>query len=288
MNKRIIAVVLVLVLTIAAFGASFIISKHGEEVRLAETQTNAAPKPIQPVTTPTSVPASSAANPENDPTEEEPGDEPAESTEPATYNISDDTVLPVPEIIEMPEENWSIVLINKFYQMNETYEPVLAELQEENDSIWLDERVAEAYQKMADAAKRDGVTLTAAGGYVAPDRQTRMFEKEVAILMNTGLNEDAAMAKAAFTVLPSRCSEANYGLSVDIGWLEPDFAESEAYRWLVNHAAAYGFIERYTQKGETITHFSASPWHWRYVGTDHADYIVQHNITLEEYVGKVN
>ena len=285
MNKRIVCAALVLLLALVAFGVSFVIAKNREEMRLVD---------LEPGTS-ASVPVSDntgtdATTPSESETAAEPGgvSEGPEETEAPTYVISDDDVLPVPEIVNMPaDENWSIVLINEFYQMNDTYEPVLS-LIPDNEAIYLDQRVTDAFVKMAEAAAADGITLTVAAGYVTPDRQARLFDKEVQTLMLSGLNEDAAQAKAAFTVLPSRCSEANYGLSVDIGWLEADFAESEVYRWLKNHAAAYGFIERYTEKGQRITHFNACPWHWRYVGVDHADYIVEHNITLEEYVGKVH
>ena len=282
MSKRIIAAALVLLLALAAFGVSFIISKNREEVRLLEAQTNA-PTPSESKTEPATFDVTEPSS------EDEPEDEPTEEpTEETTYVISDDTELPVPEIINMPtDENWSLVLINKFYQMNDTYEPVLSKISE-TESIYLDQRVTEAYLKMAEAAKADGITLTAAAGYVAPDRQTRLFEKEVASLMREGYTEEQAAAKAAFSVLPSMCSEANYGLSVDIGWLEQDFADSEAYKWLVKHAANYGFIERYTKQGERITHFNACPWHWRYVGVDYAKDIQEIGVTLEEYVGKVH
>lgn len=216
------------------------------------------------------------------------GTEETEAPEETSYNISDDDTLPDPTIINMPtDENWSIVLINKFYKMNEEYEPFLS-LINEADGIYLDERVTNAYLKMAEAAAEDGITLTVAAGYVSPDRQNRMFEKEVSTLITSGLTEEEAKAKAAFTVLPVGCNEANYGLSVDIGWLGADFADSPAYVWLRAHAAQYGFIERYTADGEKITHFNAIPWHWRYVGADAAKYIREHGITLEEYVGKVN
>lgn len=281
MNKKVIALFSAFIGVILAFNISFSIAKNNEYKKLKAQQEEKNVPVISDETT-TKTEETQAPTEGEDPTEE------TEAPEESTYDISDNSTLPEPSVINMPtDDSWSVVLINKFYKMNEEYEPFLS-LINEADGIYLDERVTEAYQKMAEAAAADGITLTVAAGYVSPDRQNRMFEKEVSNLITSGLTEEAAKAKAAFTVLPVGCSEANYGLSVDIGWLSADFAQSPAYAWLRAHAAAYGFIERYTVDGEEITHFNAIPWHWRYVGTDAANYIRSHDITLEEYVGKVN
>ena len=212
----------------------------------------------------------------------------SESTEIPTAAPTVLTALPVPTVINMPaDESWCHVVINIFYQMNETYEPMVAAADDRGEIV-LDERVAEAYKEMAAAASADGITLTLASGYVAPSRQQRMYDKQVEALVATGLPQAEAELQAAYTVLPPRCSEANYGLSVDIGWTEDDFAGSPAYVWLRAHAAEYGFVERYTADKENVTHFRASPWHWRYVGTDAAKYMREYNLSLEEYAGKVN
>ena len=192
--------------------------------------------------------------------------------------------LPVPEIINMPTDfTWSLIVLNVNYQMNETYTPTLAEAAA-GSGVQLDERVAEAFREMAAAAAKDGETLTPVGGYVSAERQASAFSKEVELQMAEGLSRDEAEWAAAYTVLPARCSENNYGLAVDIGWTGDDFAESSTYVWLRAHAAEYGFIERYTKENEAVTHFRASPWHWRYVGPDAAAYLRDYGIPLEEYL----
>ncbi len=213
-------------------------------------------------------------------------DTPEASTE--EFIPADDGVLPEPTVINMPtDESWSSVLLNKFYKMNDTYEP-LVEIVIEESGIYLDRRVAEKFREMYSAAMADNVTLTPAAGYVSPERQERKFEKQVELYVAGGMSEDEAKAKAAFTVLPAGCSESNYGLAVDIGWFADDFAQSPAYAWLKSHAAEYGFVERYTAEKTAYTHFNAQPWHWRYVGVDAAKYMNEQDICLEQYVGKVN
>jgi hypothetical protein len=42
------------------------------------------------------------------------------------------------------------------------------------------------------------------------------------------------------------------------------FADWRAYRWLVRHAARFGFVESYPEGGRGgVIH---EPWHWLYVG----------------------
>lgn len=281
MNKILLAAIAA-VCFILAFIISFSISKSStlkqlEKDRLAEQASISAEQSSREE----QQSLENASNNDNESSSSEPGSEAQAGTPEAL------SALPKPEIVNMPtDSSWSTVLINIFYKMNNDYEPVLVEVQE-GSNIHLDERVAEAYIKMAQAAENDGIKLTLAAGYVSSDRQERLWNKQVDALKNEGLSKEAAELKASFTVLPPKCNEANFGLSVDIGWLGADFANSPAYVWLRAHAAAYGFIERYTIEKEGVTHFNACPWHWRYVGTDAAKYMRENGISLEEYVGKV-
>lgn len=281
MNKILLAAVAA-VCFILAFIISFNISKSStlkklEKERLQEQQSIAAEQSSLDE-------HQSLENEGNNQGENPSSEEGSESQSAANETLS---TLPTPETVNMPTDStWSTVLINIYYKMNDDYVPVLAEV-EEGSNIHLDERVAAEYRKMSEAAESDGIKLTLASGYVSSDRQERLWDKQVETLKGEGLSEEAAELQASFTVLPPKCSEANIGLSVDIGWLGADFANSPAYVWLRAHAAEYGFIERYTIEKEGITHFNACPWHWRYVGTDAAKYIRENGISLEEYLGKV-
>ena len=198
------------------------------------------------------------------------------------------TEIPTPKKVTMPaDESWCLVLLNAYYKIDSSYEPQLTEVVE-GTGIYLDSRVAEKFIQMYNAALSDSVTLTPASGYVSLDRQTRNYDKQVESLIASGLSEEQSKVQAIFYVLPEGCSEHNYGLAIDIGWIADSFADSPAYSWLKKHAAEYGFIERYTADKEGITHYQASPWHWRYVGVDAAKAMKADNLCLEEYLGKLN
>ena len=61
------------------------------------------------------------------------------------------------------------------------------------------------------------------------------------------------------------------------------FEKTPEYAWLQKNCAKYGFILRYRQGKEYITGYIYEPWHYRYVGPEHAANIMSWGITFEEY-----
>ena len=55
--------------------------------------------------------------------------------------------------------------------------------------------------------------------------------------------------------------------------------------WMAEHCAEYGFILRYPKGKQDVTGIIFEPWHFRYVGVEIATYIMENNLTLEEYLG---
>ena len=80
-------------------------------------------------------------------------------------------------------------------------------------------------------------------------------------------------------------SEHHLGLAFDVNKQGASgFAGTKHSEWLNEHCWEYGFIIRYTKEKEKITGFVAEPWHIRYVGVEHAMYMKEHDLCLEEYV----
>lgn len=61
-------------------------------------------------------------------------------------------------------------------------------------------------------------------------------------------------------------------------------ASTPAQQWLMAHCWAYGFILRYPAEKQDITGIIYEPWHYRYVGRDHAQAIRQSGQCLEEFL----
>lgn len=55
-------------------------------------------------------------------------------------------------------------------------------------------------------------------------------------------------------------------------------------KWLRAHCAEYGFILRYPKDKMDVTQISYESWHFRYVGTAAAGYIMENDLTLEEFM----
>lgn len=84
-------------------------------------------------------------------------------------------------------------------------------------------------------------------------------------------------------------SEHQLGLAFDIsdnGSLYRGFGDTDAGRWLAEHAAQYGFIIRYPEDKLWATGYTYEPWHFRYVGAELAQLISSSGLTVEEIIGQ--
>jgi len=52
----------------------------------------------------------------------------------------------------------------------------------------------------------------------------------------------------------------------------------------MENAHKYGFILRYPDGKQSITKVIYEPWHFRYVGKEHAEVIKEKGFCLEEYI----
>lgn len=140
-----------------------------------------------------------------------------------------------------------------------------------------------AFEKMAQAAKQEGIELVAFSGYRSYEYQTSLYNRYV--------EKDGKDAADRYSARPGY-SEHQSGLAFDIGekgredlWLTSAFGESKAGQWLVDNAHKYGFILRYPKGKEDITGFMYESWHFRYLEGDMATKVYEAGVTLEEYLG---
>jgi D-alanyl-D-alanine carboxypeptidase len=68
--------------------------------------------------------------------------------------------------------------------------------------------------------------------------------------------------------------------------LDEGIENTQAFAWLCENAAAYGFILRYPKgDAEAVTEITYEPWHWRYVGTENAArYNASGMLCFEDYI----
>ncbi len=193
-----------------------------------------------------------------------------------------------PSVAVVNNEKWYLLLVNRDYILPESFSVKTAAVKGGAQS--LDYRVVPYYNDMIAAAEADGISLIPVSGYRSYDRQHTNFERKINYYVNLGYNKAEATRLASEIVLMPGTSEHNAGLAMDFGTngnytLDENFAKTDAFKWLSEHAADYGFILRYESDTKHITKITYEPWHWRYVGVKAAKEIKASGVTLEEYLG---
>lgn len=166
---------------------------------------------------------------------------------------------------------------------------VKTEVADDVTGISLETEAAESYRAMATAAAADGIDLVLTAGYHDADTQQALFDACQQDYIDQGYTEDEAYDLAESLVALPSASEHLTGYGADIlsaDYLTSDigYADTEAFAWLEQYAADYGFILRYPEDKQMITGRAYEPWHWRYVGADNAKAIVESGLTLEEFI----
>lgn len=193
-----------------------------------------------------------------------------------------------PAVATVDGEKWNLLLVNQSYILPDGFSVQTAEVT--GSSQKLDYRVVPYYNNMVKAAKADGIDLIPVSGYRTIERQRNNFNRKINYYSSLGYSKAEATRLAAKIVLMPGTSEHNAGLAMDFGTngnttLDENFANTEAFKWLSENAADYGFILRYEKDTTNITKVTYEPWHWRYVGVEAAKEIKAQGVTLEEYLG---
>ena len=173
------------------------------------------------------------------------------------------------------------ILVNSTNKIPEDYKP---DLKEWTPGFELDKKAFDAYYDMYTASQKDGVSIWMVSAYRSKEKQEKNFNSKVEEYKRNGMSEDDAVTATAKIIAHPDSSEHSLGLAVDLNSLYESFDQTKAFRWLQENCAKYGFILRYPKGKEDITGYKYEPWHYRYVGSNHAKFIMEHNICLEEYL----
>lgn len=207
------------------------------------------------------------------------------STSNSTSSSTDETN----NLPNVSTKDWDLVLVN--YDHPYTEVPKLATL---DNGYLVDERILSDYESMKNAAAANGVYLTVISAYRSVEDQTTVYNQDIAEKMATGLNEKDAKKETEKYVTRPTTSEHHTGLAMDIldeewynqsgGGLTGSFGDTPGGIWIAEHCTDYGFVVRYPEGKEDITHINYEPWHLRYVGQENAKYMTENNLVLEEYI----
>ena len=182
------------------------------------------------------------------------------------------------------------ILVNKNNKLAIDYEPnTLVDsdiaFEEYIDCKQLDERTSNAAKEMFNAALKENINLIAISGYRSYSVQQNLYNSRVEV---KGIEKTRQ-----YTAEPG-ASEHQTGLAIDIvcndyPYLDEEFENTDAFKWLFNNCYKYGFILRYQKGKEDITGYNYEPWHFRYIGdVDIAKDIMERGICFEEFIDEVN
>ena len=177
-----------------------------------------------------------------------------------------------------------LMLVNKYYYLDESYEPENLVTISQNYS-WGSRGTHKATEETYNAFLEMWEDAHEAGHYLMVSSSYRTYKKQDAVYKDY---ENLRGTEYADTIAARPgYSEHQTGYTLDIfeknNSRQQTFHESEAYFWLKDNAHNYGFILRYPEDKEDITGYSFESWHYRYVGVEAATYIYQNNITFDEY-----
>lgn len=154
-------------------------------------------------------------------------------------------------------------------------------------NIQLNFDAATAFTKLYNAMLEDGLGLIPLSGYRTYQEQVAIFNYNLELHISEGMTVEEAQKYTEMYVAVPGTSEHQYGRSIDVtidGTTDHDFHHTEQGKWLIEHCHEYGFIIRYPEDKVDITGIAYEPWHLRYVGIEHATYMYENDLCLEEYL----
>lgn len=189
---------------------------------------------------------------------------------------------------------WNLLLVNDWNPMKKGYDEEVAmktvDRKAVNNNQKVDARMYDDLMAMLDAGKAYNIGVQSS--YRPYATQERLYKNKVAEYKNYYSDPVVYQSKAGEVVKRPGFSEHNTGLAVDLYGsgdhsLTESFARTEAYKWLMENCADYGFILRFPEGKESVTGVIYEAWHFRYVGdTEIAHAIMDAGLCLEEYLAQ--
>ena len=187
---------------------------------------------------------------------------------------------PYTNITKAKNLNTNKILVNKYYSLDEKYEPDNLETISKQYALEGMELVHDAkiaFEEMAKAAKKENLNIIAMSTYRDYNYQVKIYNQYV--------KADGQKKVDTYSGRPGH-SEHQTGLAVDVynGNVNyTSFEKTKEFTWMQENAHKYGFIMRYPKDKEKETGYRYESWHYRYVGKNEAKYIKENNISFEEY-----
>lgn len=187
-------------------------------------------------------------------------------------------------IAKAGELDWKIRLVNEKNSLPEDFSVELANI---DNTRKFDKRAIKYLKEMLEDMKKQRITnIWIQSAYRSIEYQRVLYQKSINKYLKIGKSQEESEELTKKYINKPGTSEHNLGLAVDFNEVDEGFENTKAYKWLQENASIYGFILRYPKDKEEITGIEYEPWHWRYVGQEHAKKMNEESLCLEEYLQK--
>lgn len=168
-------------------------------------------------------------------------------------------------------------LLGKIVPAKDTHFIAVDQKYASKKGFYLRKEAYEAFRKMFDAARKDGIKLAILSATRTYNEQKGIWEgkwtgkvlyygKNIAISYPDPVERSKYVLK--YSSMPGT-SRHHWGTDMDMNSMDLSYYESETgkkmYSWLTENAAKYGFCQPYTAKDSTCaTGYEEEKWHWSY------------------------
>ena len=203
--------------------------------------------------------------------------------------VSEITPEPSPEIVlpDVDTSSWELKLVNNSHVLSSSFAPDVTETE---NGQYFDSRAVDALSSLLQGARDAGFEVCIRAAYRPYSTQAYIFYGKASGIAWDGTVEYAKAEEMARKIVAyPGTSDHQLGLSADImdkaetTMSAEDVEDMPLLVWLREHCAEYGFILRYPKDKKDITGWY-EPWHFRYVGTEAASYIMENGLCLEEFL----
>ena len=191
---------------------------------------------------------------------------------------------------------WNLLLVNDWNPIEEGYDAAVtmqaveSKYAQVNSGQKVDSRMYADLVAMLEAGKAYNIGVQSS--YRPYSKQKTLYWNQVNRYKSKYSDPIELQTKAGEVVKRPGFSEHNCGLAVDLYGsgdtsLSSSFANTAAYKWLMENCADYGFILRFPKGKESVTGVIYEAWHFRYVGDAAiAREIMDNGLCLEEYLAQ--
>lgn len=185
-----------------------------------------------------------------------------------------------------------LVVVNKQYKLPSTYAPsdlVKASNSgiRRGESYYLRNILIPDLSRMVTDSKAEGIDLSIVSAYRSYQTQGNTYNYWL-----SKNNNNVALVDT-FSARPGH-SQHQLGTAIDFSSNEigdrlgDEFTNTKASKWLSSNAYKYGFVLSFPKGYESITGYKFESWHYRYIGVEYAQEVVNSGQILELYLQGYN